>query len=139
MPAFRSRRSLALQEQLNRLDIDDLDEVIERELVLLRVVDPPWPFPLHYPLAPLDPLDYPDRVARRIGREVLSSPAETKPVVLARRSARARALTRPLVGKLLELKDGRAARPRVQGDPKTDTRAAATVARLASVQVEGLP
>jgi hypothetical protein len=59
MPAFRSRRSLALQEQLNRLDIDDLDEVIERELVLLRVVDPPWPFPLHYPLAPLDPLDYP--------------------------------------------------------------------------------
>src|SRR5436305_7395340 len=72
MPAFRSRRSLALQEQLNRLDIDDLDEVIERELVLLRVVDPPWPFPLHYPLAPLDPLDYPDRVARRIGREVLS-------------------------------------------------------------------
>jgi hypothetical protein len=123
-----------VQEQLNRLDIDDLDEVIERELVLLRVVDPPWPFPLHYPLAPLDPLDYPDRVARRIGREVLSSLAETKLVVLARRSARARALSRPLVGKLLELKDGRAARPRVQGDPKTDTRAAAVhIVRLLCV------
>jgi len=52
-------------------------------------VDDPWPFPPHYPVAPqplaaLDLLDYPDQIARRIGREVLSSLAETKPYVLAR-------------------------------------------------------
>jgi segregation and condensation protein B len=97
---------------------------------LLRVVEEPWPFPPHYPLAPqplaaLDLLDYPDQLARRIGREVLSSLAETKPLVLARRSAKARAMTGPLVGKLLELRTGRGLRPRVEGDPKTDTRAAA--------------
>jgi segregation and condensation protein B len=34
-------------------------------------------------------------------------------------------MTGPLVGRLLELKDGRGERPRVEGDPKTDTRAAA--------------
>jgi len=39
--------------------------VIEREAVLLRVVDEPWPFPPRYPIAPqplavLDLLDYPD-------------------------------------------------------------------------------
>jgi hypothetical protein len=67
----------------------------------------------------------PDLVARRVGREVLSSLAETKPVVLARRSSRARAMTGPLVGKLLELSIGRGPRPRVEGDPKTGTRAAA--------------
>jgi segregation and condensation protein B len=120
-----------LQEQLNRLDIDEpIDEVIDRDAVLLRVVDEPWPFPPHYPIAPqplaaLDLLDYPDLVARRIGREVLSSLVETKPEVLARRSAKARALTGPLVGKLLGLKDGQREKPRVEGDPKTDTRAAA--------------
>jgi Helix-turn-helix domain len=90
-----------LREQLNRLDVDgDLDDrgAEEREGVLLRVVDERWPFPPHYPLAPqplaaLDLLDYPDQVARRLGREVLSSLGETKPLVLARRSAKARALT----------------------------------------------
>src|SRR5207253_9121680 len=86
----------ALQEQLNRLDIEnDLDDrgAREREDVLLRVVEEPWPFPPHYPLAPqplaaLDLLDYPDQVARRVGREVLSSLGETKPLALARRSDR---------------------------------------------------
>jgi segregation and condensation protein B len=123
----------ALQEQLNQLDIDgDLDDpgAPERESVLLRVVEEPWPFPPHYPLAPqplaaLDLLDYPDQLARRLGREVLNALAETKPLVLARRSAKARAMTGPLVGKLLELRNGRGPRPRVEGDPKTDTRAAA--------------
>jgi len=94
------------------------------------VVDEPWPFPPHYPLAPqplaaLDLLDYPELVTRRIGREVLSSLAETKPLVLARRSAKARALTGPLLGKLLLRTNGRTPRPVVEGDPRTDTRAAA--------------
>ena len=77
----------ALQEQLNRLDIedDDVNEANdERDSVLLRVVDEPWPFPPHYPLAPqplaaLDLLDYPDQVAQRIGREVLNELGETGP------------------------------------------------------------
>jgi hypothetical protein len=61
--------------------------------VLLRVVDEPWPFPPHYPLAPqplaaLDLPDYPEPAARRIGREVLTSLANTKPPALARRSAK---------------------------------------------------
>jgi segregation and condensation protein B len=123
----------ALQEQLNRLDIDgDAHDpgAEERESVLLRVIEESWPFPPHYllapqPLAALDLLDYPDQVARHIGRKVLSSLGETKPLVLARRSAKARAMTGPLAGKLLELSTGRGPRPRVEGDPKTDTRAAA--------------
>ena len=99
--------------------------------MLLRVVDEqPWPFPPHYPVAPqplaaLDLLDYPDQVARRIGREVLNSLGETKPLVLARRSARARAMVGPLGERLLELRNGRGPRPRVEGDLKADTRAAA--------------
>jgi segregation and condensation protein B len=60
-----------------------------------------------------------------VGRDVLSSLGETKPLVLARRSAKARAMTGPLMGTLLELRTGRGSRPRVEGDPKTDTRAAA--------------
>ena len=53
-----------LQEQLNRLDIDGAEGGPPHEPVLLRVVDEPWPFPPHYPLAPqplaaLDLLDYP--------------------------------------------------------------------------------
>ena len=101
----------------------------EGESVLLRVVEEPWPFPPHYPLAPqplaaLDLLDYPDQVARRLGRDVLSSLGETRPVVLARRSAKARAMTGPPMGRLLDLRNGRGPRPRVEGDPKSDTRAA---------------
>ena len=123
----------ALQEQLNQLDIDEsaVDEMTdERESVMLRVVDEAWPFPPHYPLAPqplaaLDLLDYPDQVARRIGREVLNELVETRPTVLARRSARARAMSGPLGGKIVELRTARSPRPRVEGDPKTDTRAAA--------------
>src|SRR5207245_9983511 len=100
--------------------------------VLLRVVDEPWPFPPNYPVAPqplaaLGLLDYPDEIARCTGREVLNALGGTKPLVLARRSAKARAMTGPLVGRLLELKTGRGvrAKPRVEGDPKSDTRAAA--------------
>jgi hypothetical protein len=121
----------ALQEQLNRLDVDGSDDNPEpAEPVLLRVVDEPWPFPPNYPMAPqslaaLDLLDYPDQVARRLGREVLSELPDTKPVVLARRSAKARALAGPLMGKLVERNGRRAERPRVEGDPRTDTRAAA--------------
>ena len=89
----------ALQEQLNRLDVD-VDADIElgdappddprdvpsgrRDAVLLRVVEHTWPFPPHYPLAPhplaaMDLLDYPSHEARRIGREVLISLGETRP------------------------------------------------------------
>jgi segregation and condensation protein B len=122
----------SLQAQLNRLDIDEQsDDVSAREAVLLRVVDEPWPFPPHYPLAPqplaaLDLLDYPDLIARRIGREVLGSLGDTNPLVLARRSARARAMAGPLGERLLEWRNGRGPRPRVEGDPKSDTRAAAS-------------
>ena len=123
----------ALQEQLNQLDIDEsaVDEMTdERESAMLRVVDEAWPFPPHYPLAPqplaaLDLLDYADQVARRIGREVLNELVETRPAVLARRSARARAMSGPLGAKIVELRTARSPRPRVAGDPKTDTRAAA--------------
>jgi segregation and condensation protein B len=103
---------------------------VPAEPVLLRVVDEPWPFPPNYPIAPqplaaLDLLDYPDQVARRVAREVLNGLGEIKPLVLARRSAKARAVTGPLMGKLLERNGHRAERPRVEGDPRTDTRAAA--------------
>jgi segregation and condensation protein B len=122
----------ALQEQLNQLAVDgsEADDAPETlEPVLLRVVDEPWPFPPHYPLAPqplaaLDLLDDPDPVARRLGREVLQTLGGTKPTTLARRSAKARALTGPLVARL-DQKARRGERPRVEGDPKTDTRTAA--------------
>src|SRR5437016_4620719 len=42
-----------------------------------------------------------------------------------RRSAKARALTGPIIGKLLDRTVGGKERPRVEGDPTTDTRAAA--------------
>lgn len=122
----------ALQEQLNALDLDDAAQEGVRPLdpVQLRVVDEPWPFPPNYlvapqPLAALDLLDYPDQVARRTGREVLNALGDTKPLVLARRSARARAMTSPVLGRLLERNGRRAERPRVESDARTDTRAAA--------------
>lgn len=120
-----------LQEQLNRLDIDGADPG-PREAVLLRVVDDDvWPFPPHYqlasqPLAALDLLDYPSPLAQRLGRGVLQTLADVPPTVLARRSARARAQTNPLLGKLLKaLQERRGPRPVVEGDPRSDSRAAA--------------
>ncbi len=123
----------ALQEQLNGLDIDsDVEDASQaRDSVLLRVIDEPCPFPPHYllapqPLAALDLLDYPEPLARRVACDVLSALPETKPGVLARRSARARALSGPLLGKLRgRVGRERAQRPVVEGDPRTDTRAAA--------------
>jgi segregation and condensation protein B len=122
----------SLQEQLNQPDVDGSPDATppSPEPVLLRVVDDPWPFPPNYPIAPqplaaLDLLDYPNQVARRTGRELLNSLGETRPVVLARRSAKARAMTGPLAGRLLGRKGHRTERPRVEGDPRTDTRAAA--------------
>jgi len=98
--------------------------------VLLRAVDGPWPFPAHsqlvpQPLAALDLLEYPDAAARRIGREVLRALADTTSTTVARRTARARTLHGPLVGKLLGAAAGRGPRPSVAGDPRTDTPAAA--------------
>jgi segregation and condensation protein B len=97
--------------------------------VLLRAVDGLWPFPPNYQLAPqplaaLDLLDYPDELARRRGHEVLRSVVRAEPSTLARRSARARALLGPLVGKTLGGPQ-RPPRPIVGGDPRTDTVAAA--------------
>jgi segregation and condensation protein B len=113
--------------------------------VLLRVVEHTWPFPPHYPLAPqplaaMDLLDYPSQNAQRIGRDVLSSLSETRPSTLARRSARARAVSGPLAARIVELRDGRRPRARVEGDPKTDTRAAAAhmVAVLWATASQGL-
>src|SRR5207244_679499 len=98
--------------------------------VLLRAVEGDWPFPSHYqlvpqPLAALDLLDYGDPAARRLGRELLLSLAETAPTVVARRTARARATAGPLVGKLLRAARDRGPRSVVEGDPLTDTQAAA--------------
>jgi hypothetical protein len=98
--------------------------------VLLRTVEGDWPFPSHYQLAPqplaaLDLLEYSDPAAQRLGREVLRSLAETAPTVVARRTARARATAGPLVGKLLRAARGRGQRPVVEGDSRTETRAAA--------------
>jgi hypothetical protein len=110
--------------------------------VLLRVVDEPWPFPPHCPLAPqplaaLDLLDYPVSAARRVGREVLTSLAAAWPIVLARRSAKARALRGPLLGKLLQRTNGGTPRPVVEGDPRTDTRAAAHVVGVRQSRSDG--
>jgi segregation and condensation protein B len=126
----------ALQERLNQRDVDgELDaaaesSALDASAVLLRVVDSAWPFPANaviapQPLAALDLLDYPDQVVRHVGREVLDALTETRPVVLARRSARARALVGPLGPRLLDGGGRRLPRPRVEGDPLTDTRAAA--------------
>jgi segregation and condensation protein B len=135
----------ALQEQLNRLDIDAEKPSGGYDPVLLRVVEHTWPFPPHYPLAPqplaaMDLLDYPSHDAQRIGRDVLSSLSETRPSTLARRSARARAVSGPLAARIVELRAGRRLRARVEGDPKTDTRAAAAhmVAVLWATASQGL-
>ncbi len=144
----------ALQEQLNRLDLDpdpDLDARVpgqpggRRDAVLLRVVEHSWPFPPHYPLAPhplaaMDLLDYPSHEAQRIGREVLGSLGETRPSTLARRSARGRAVSGPLAARIVELRAERSARSRVEGDPRTDARAAAAhlVAVLWATASQGL-
>jgi segregation and condensation protein B len=99
--------------------------------VLLRVVDGPWPFPPNYQLAPqplaaLDLLEYPEPAAQRIGREVLRALADAKPVVLARRSARARVLASPRIGRLLGDAATRVQEPAAgEGDPRVDTQAAA--------------
>jgi hypothetical protein len=93
--------------------------------VLLRVVDEPWPFPPNYlivpqPLAALDLLDYPDAAPRRLAREVLNALPDIQPTVLARRSARARAMSGPLMRRLHEMQDGRVPRQFFQGDPLRD-------------------
>ena len=98
--------------------------------VLLRAVDGLWPFPPNYQLAPqplaaLDLLDYPDEAARRRGREVLRSLSTAEPATVARRSARARALLGPLVGKAFGVGSDRPPWPVVEGDPRTHTPTAA--------------
>jgi hypothetical protein len=98
--------------------------------VLHRVVDMPWPLPPNYPHRP-------PASPRSISSIILTPPpgacgdllnslGETKPLVLARRTARARAIAGPLAGNLLQLKRDRRESPRVEGDPTTDTRAAVT-------------
>jgi hypothetical protein len=84
--------------------------------VLVRGVDGLWPFPPNYQLAPqplaaLDLLDYPDELGRRRARDVLRSLALVEPTTIARRSARARALLRPLVGKDVGVASDRPPRP----------------------------
>jgi len=59
------------------------------------------------------------------GREVLRSLTLAEPTTIARRSARARALLGPRVGKALGVASVRPPRPVVEDDPRTDTRAAA--------------
>ena len=121
-----------LQRHADRSDAyADSGSDTETVPVMLRVVDGPWPFPPNYQLAPqplaaLDLLEYPDPAAQRIGREVLRSLADAKPVVLARRSARARVLASPRIGRLLVDAAARVQRPAGgEGDPRADTQAAA--------------
>jgi hypothetical protein len=101
------------------------------DLVLLRVIDGPWPFPPNcrlapQPLAALDLLEYPDPAAQRVGREVLRALADASPVGLARRSARARVLASPRIGRLLGDAAARGQKPAAGvGDPRVDTQAAA--------------
>jgi segregation and condensation protein B len=102
----------------------------ETQPVLLRSLDGVWPFPAHcqlapQPLAALDLLDYPDAGSRHRGREVLRELGELQPTTVARRTARARTLHGPLLGKMLGAARSRPLRPVVEGDPLTDTRAAA--------------
>src|SRR5207245_1620573 len=77
------------------------------------------------PLAALDLLDYPDLPPRRRGREVLRTLGRVEPTTVARRTARARALHGPLLGKALCVAGSPRRRPIVDGDPRTDTGAAA--------------
>jgi segregation and condensation protein B len=98
--------------------------------ILFRVVDGPWPFPAHcqlaaQPLAALDLLDYPDAAARRRGHDVLRGLATLEPATVARRTAKARALLGPLLGKALGAGVDRPPRAVLGGDPRTDTPAAA--------------
>jgi segregation and condensation protein B len=98
--------------------------------VLLRVVEGPWPFPTHCQLAAqlvaaLDLLDYPAAAARRRGHDVLRELASVEPATLARRTAKARTRLGPLVGKALGAGADRPPRTVVDGDPRTDTHAAA--------------
>jgi len=98
--------------------------------VLVRTVDGLWPFPPHcqvapQPLAALDLLEYPDHIARCIGREVLRELPEVTTTTVAHRGARARVRESPRVGKLLRVATGRGPRPSLDGDPRSDTRAAA--------------
>jgi hypothetical protein len=58
----------------------------------------------------------------RVGRQ---GDVAYAPTVLARRSARGRARAGPLLGRFLRQHEERKARPVVEGDPRTDTRAAA--------------
>jgi segregation and condensation protein B len=102
----------------------------DTQAVLLRSIDGLWPFPAHcqltpQPLAALDLLDYPDGFSQRRGRELLRALAEVQPTTVARRTARARTLHGPLVGKTLGSAARRVPRPVVEGDPRTETRAAA--------------
>jgi len=119
-----------LLEQVNGAGSESSAADALARAVLLRAVDGPWPFPPHsqlvpQPLAALDLLEYPDATARRMGREVLRGLADTTSTTVARRTARARTLHGPLVGKLLGAATGRGPRPSVAGDPHTDTPAAA--------------
>jgi hypothetical protein len=107
---------------------DQADEA-DGMAVLLRTVEGDWPFPSHYqrtppPLAALDLLDYSDSAVRRLGRQVLGSPGDTAPTVVARRTARARVTAGPFVGKLLRVARDRGPRPVVEGNARTDTEAA---------------
>lgn len=119
-------------ESLRRLEatLDRTRNLPESRSVLLRVVDGPWPFPAHcqlapQPLAALDLLDYPDAAARRRGHDVLRGLTNVEPAIVARRTAKGRALLGPLVGKPLGASADRPPRAVVASDPRTDTPAAA--------------
>ena len=96
---------------------------------MLRVVDGPWPFPPNYQLAPqplaaLDLLEYPDPAAQRsAARSCARWGRETGGA--GRRTARARVLASPRIGRLLADAAARKNRQRARGIRAVDTQAAA--------------
>jgi segregation and condensation protein B len=128
LDAYVATDAAAALEQLADQVASPPDEE-ELEAVLLRLVDGPWPFPPNYQLAPqplaaLDLLEYPDPAAWALGRELLKGLKEVAPATVARRTARARVGTAPRLKNLLGGDRG-GPQPRLEGDPRSDTAAAA--------------
>jgi chromosome segregation and condensation protein ScpB len=100
----------------------------ELEAVLLRVVDGPWPFPptTIWRRSPLQHSICSNTRTRprNLGREVLRWVKEIAPATVARRTARARVGAAPRLKNLLG-GERRGPEPGFEGDPRSDTAAAA--------------
>jgi hypothetical protein len=128
LDAYVPAGAVSMLEQLANRDADPSNGK-EPVAVLLRAIDGQWPFPANYQLAPhplaaLDFLKYPDTASRHLGREILGELKTIAPSTVARRTVRARVAAFPRLRKLLA-GEIRGPRPRLEGDPRTDTATAA--------------